>query len=464
MAFEANNLIGTEKRENSIPIIALPKNKLAEWRETSSPSHANWAATQEYEAEYGSTLALPGDDGKVEAILLGLGDGTKPVIWAFANAAARLPKGGYTIDTLDDATAQDAALGWILGQYKFDRYVSDPSKKARFLAIRNVDVAAVATLADAITLVRDLVNTPAEDMGPIALGDIAARIAADHGAKLSVIEGAALLEEELPAIHAVGRAAAEAPRLIDLIWGEENAPKLTLVGKGVCFDTGGLDIKSAAGMRQMKKDMGGGAHALALGQWIMATGLKVRLRVLVSAVENSIAANSYRPGDIIATRKGLSVEIGNTDAEGRVVLSDALTLGAEEAPDLMLDFATLTGAARVALGPDLPALFTSDEDLAVNLRQIGDEIDDPVWRMPLWQPYADGLASPVADLNNISEGGFAGAITAALFLERFVEGAKSWAHFDLFAWNQKDRPGQPKGGEAMTIRTLAKYLSKRFSA
>jgi leucyl aminopeptidase len=300
-------------------------------------------------------------------------------------------------------------------------------------------------------------------MGPPDLAAASEAVAAEHGATCKVISGDALLAQNLPAIHAVGRAASRPPCLIDLTWGEADAPKVTLVGKGVCFDSGGLDIKPASAMLLMKKDMGGAAHALALGQAVMALNLPVRLRVLIAAVENSISADAFRPGDILPTRKGITVEVGNTDAEGRLVLCDALALAEEDAPDLLIDFATLTGAARVALGPELPALFTPDDDLARDLADAAAAEADPLWRLPLWRPYAEWLASPIADTNNVSDGGFAGAITAALFLQKFVDPARAWAHLDLYAWIASAKPGRPKGGEAMTLRACLAAIERRYN-
>ncbi|MEK9725322.1 MAG: leucyl aminopeptidase family protein, partial [Rhodospirillaceae bacterium] len=313
-------------------------------------------------------------------------------------------------------------------------------------------------------LIRDLINTPAVDMGPDGLAAAAAKVAKAHRARIKVIVGNDLLKKNYPAVHAVGRAHDRAPRLIDITWGNARAPKVTLVGKGVCFDTGGLDIKSAAGMRLMKKDMGGAAHVLGAAAWIMAAKLKVRLRVLIPAVENSIAGNAMRPGDVVPTRKGLTIEIGNTDAEGRVILSDALAEAAIEKPELIVDFATLTGAARVALGPELPALFCTDDRLADDLLAAGTAATDPFWRMPLWAGYDRLVDGKVADVNNAPEGGHGGAITAALFLQRFVEPDVPWAHIDLMAWNGSNRPGRPEGGEAMGLRALCGMLANRYGS
>ena len=325
------------------------------------------------------------------------------------------------------------------------------------------DAEEIERLRSATALARDLVNTPANDLTPETLADAAVKLAQRFNAKQRVIVGEALLTERFPAVHAVGRASAVAPRVIDMEWGDASHPKVTVVGKGVCFDSGGLDIKPGASMLLMKKDMGGAAAALALGELIMDAKLPVRLRVIIPAVENVISANAFRPGDVLATRKGLSVEIGNTDAEGRVILCDALALADEEKPDLLIDMATLTGAARVALGPELPALFASDENVANELVKIGLAESDPMWLLPLWAGYDDELSSKIADLNNVSASGFSGAIIAALFLKRFVSEAKTWLHFDMYAWNSKDRPGRPVGAEAQCIRALYTYLKTRYS-
>ncbi|MEO0878408.1 MAG: leucyl aminopeptidase family protein, partial [Pseudomonadota bacterium] len=351
------------------------------------------------------------------------------------------------------------ALGWLLGTYRFTKYKSAPSPAARLVAPEGVDVAAVSRAYDAVRRVRDLVNTPAGDMLPDGLEACAREIAQAHGADINVTVGDALIAENFPMIHAVGRASDVAPRLIDLVWGDAKAPKVTLVGKGVCFDSGGLNIKGAGGMGLMKKDMGGAAHVLALGAMIMAAGLNVRLRVLVPAVENAISGNAFRPGDVLPTRKGLTVEIGNTDAEGRLVLSDALSLACEEKPDLLISLATLTGAARIAVGPELAPFYTDDNALAEAISREGAREADPVWRMPLWRPYDAMLSSSIADCNNISSNAFAGSVIAALFLNRFVEEGARWAHFDIYAWRPKAAPGRPVGGEAQAIRALFNVIA-----
>ncbi|WP_411817036.1 leucyl aminopeptidase family protein [Hyphococcus sp. DH-69] len=401
------------------------------------------------------------NDGK--AILLGMGDGSDPFLTAAASE--RLPKGDYSLaGNVEPDKAALLALGWLMGTYRFDRYKQQKPTVARLIAPKGTDVASVHRAATAVSAVRDLVNTPANDMGPSAIEHVARNLAAGAGAQIDVITGDDLLAKNFPMVHAVGRAASEAPRLIDLRWGEPDAPRLTLVGKGVAFDSGGLNIKGGAGMSLMKKDMGGSAHVLALAGMIMAAKLNVRLRVLVPAVENAISGNAFRPSDILQSRKGLSVEIGNTDAEGRLILADALAYGAEEKPDLMISMATLTGAARVALGPELAPFYCDDESLVGALQQAAARCADPVWRMPLWRNYDAMLASSIADVNHISGGSFAGSITAALFLRKFTEDAARWMHFDIYAWRPKAAPGRPVGGEAQAIRALFDVLSARYPA
>jgi leucyl aminopeptidase len=385
--------------------------------------------------------------------------------WALAALPWALPEGDYHLAegalALDDG---DAALSWELGAYRFDLYKSAGRQPARLhLASRSVTQRALI-IAAAIASTRDLVNTPAEHLGPAELAEAVRLVARQHGARFKQTVGDKLLSAGFPAVHAVGRAAAREPRLIELNWGKPRHPRVTLVGKGVCFDSGGLDIKGADGMRLMKKDMGGAACALGLAQMIMALQLPLRLQLLIPAVENAIAGNAFRPGDVFKTRAGLHIEIGNTDAEGRVILSDALAYGAESKPELLIDMATLTGAARVALGPQLPALFTRDTTLARALVDQGLALQDPLWHMPLWDAYHPGIESDIADIVNTGKGPMAGAINAALFLQDFVPAPQPWLHIDLFAWNDIARPGRPVGGEAQTLRTLLAYLEQRFGA
>lgn len=378
--------------------------------------------------------------------------------------AVRLPEGAFEFSLdLPGPVADVVAYFWSLGQYNFSDYKSQKSPRPRALKWpENANKKRVEELVASSFLSRDLINTPPNDMGPDELEAAVKAVATGFDAKFKVIKGDALLKEGFPAIHAVGKAAEKAPRLLDLTWGDEKHPKVTLVGKGVCFDTGGLDIKSAKGMITMKKDMGGSAVALGVARMIMATNLPVRLRVLIPAVENSISANAYRPSDVIKTRKGYSVEIGNTDAEGRVVLCDALALADEEKPDILIDFATLTGAAKVAMGPEIQALFCNNDELANGLLSGGMNSGDPLWRMPLWQPYREMLKSEVADINNMGSGPEGGAITAALYLQSFVENSKAWAHLDLYCWNTKQKPGRPKGAEAHGLLAAVSFLESKF--
>jgi len=403
--------------------------------------------------------------GTIGAVLFGITRMDNPKADPFALGALpqHLPAGTYKLAGYP-AKTDLAALSWMLAGYSFTRYKSKPVCDVRLVTPRNVNRDEIIRIAEAIALGRDLVNIPASDLGPAGLEDAATKLAKKHDAKIRVVSGDKLLEKNFPLIHAVGRAASEEPRLINLSWGNKENPLVTLVGKGVAFDTGGLDIKPSSSMLLMKKDMGGAAAALALGDMIMGANLPVRLRILIPAVENAISAGSFRPGDILHSRKGLSVEIGNTDAEGRLVLADALAFADEEEPDLLIDFATLTGAARVALGPDLPPFYTHDEILAEQIQKNAAEVNDPVWRMPLWQPYQSYIDTDIADINNSSNAPYAGSITAALFLNRFVEKTRSYAHFDIFAWTPYAKAGRPKGGEVQAARLLYALLKKRYKA
>lgn len=421
-----------------------------------------FAADAGFRAVAGSFLLLPNEKGGTLGALFGVdANPVKADPFLAGKLPGLLPEGVWRFE-MAPRDARLAMLAFLLGSYRFTRYRASEQRKLRLALPEGVDGAELTRIADAVFFARDLVNTPTNDLGPADLEAVARKLAERFGAKFSVIEGDDLLEKNFPLIHAVGRAADQAPRLIDLCWGDASHPKVTLVGKGVCFDTGGLDIKPSSGMLLMKKDMGGAAAALALAQLVMGAKLKVALRVLVPAVENSISDESFRPGDIYKSRKGITVEIGNTDAEGRLVLADALALADEETPDLMIDFATLTGAARVALGPELPPAYTDDDKLAADLARFAASENDPLWRMPLWKPYAAMLDSKIADMNNVSSGAFAGSITAALFLQRFVERTKSWLHLDIFAWNPSTKPGRPEGGEAMTVRALYALLKERY--
>ncbi len=440
-----------------IPISVIAADSWDEERRQLSPGSRSWADANGFQAQSGRLLLVPGEKGGIGQVLVGADTGAD--VFGLARLCRSLPEGIYSVR---GAVGQPAllALGWCLESYSFGRYGKTSAPVAKLICPPGVDREAVLRAARASWLVRDLVNTPASDMGPDELERAAALLARAHKAKIKVVSGKAL-ERDFPMIHAVGKASPRAPRLIDISWGPARAPKVTLVGKGVCFDTGGLDIKPASGMALMKKDMGGAATVLGLAQMIMEAGLKVRLRVLIPAVENAIAGNAFRPGDVLKSRKGITVEIGNTDAEGRLVLADALSLADEEQPDLLIDLATLTGAARVALGPDLPPFYTDDEALAEAIAKAGREVNDPVWRLPFWQPYTRLFESPVADMNNSGDSGFAGSITAALFLKRFVEKARSYVHFDIFGWTPTPRPGRPKGGEAQAMRTLFEVIRQR---
>ena len=447
---------------NARALIPLAAADLKAWLREQSPARRAWVEGQAFSAAGGALLLLPGADGAPEAALLGV-DRDQP-LWSYAVLPGALPAATYRIEAaLPEGEADQAALGWLLGAYRFARYKSGSRGKTavrpRLVMPKGARRQRVLALAAGIALTRDLVNTPANDMGPAELAAAARALARHHKARCKVILGEALLKQNYPAVHAVGRASDRAPRLIDLRWGSKG-PKVTLVGKGVCFDSGGLDLKSAAGMKLMKKDMGGAAHVLGLAAAIMGAGLKLRLRVLVPAVENAVSGNAMRPLDVVPTRKGLTIEIGNTDAEGRVILSDALTEGAREKPDLMIDFATLTGAARIALGTEVPALFCNDDDLAERLAAASQAEGDPLWRLPLHAPYRRLIKSKVADLDNAPAGGYGGAITAALFLEAFVEPAVPWAHFDVMAWNTSSRAGRPEGGEAMAFRAVYRVIEQ----
>ena len=451
---------------DGIPVVPLPVAGLEAWQEDAAAAQTKWAGVSGFRAASGEVLRFPGADGGIDSVLWGLG-GTAQLAECtpadFARLCAGLPAGRYSIAGLDEAGAATAITGWCLEQYDFDSFKTEKSSapgRPVLVVEESQQLGRAKALLEGIYLARDLVNTPADDLGPEALAGVAQKLAKTFGADISVIEGEDLLKEGFPAVYAVGRAGAGAPRLIDMTWGRPGDPSLVLVGKGVCFDTGGLDLKTAAGMRLMKKDMGGAALSLGLAQAIMSLGLGLRLRVIIPAVENNVAANAIRPGDIISSRKGLSIEIGNTDAEGRLVLADALALADEEEVDLILDFATLTGAARIALGPDLPAFYTDNGGLAAALGEASQKASDPVWRMPLWGPYGDDLKSDVADIANITEHSFAGSITAALFLQRFVEQRDRWMHFDIFAWNPTRQPARPKGGEASALRAVFGLIEK----
>ncbi len=452
-------------RAETRPLTLLPKSDLAKWLKSAPAAARNWVRASHFAAGPGEVCVVPGHDGTPSRALAGIVTGAgASAIWDAAAIASRLPGGSWRLDPAPPAPlATQVATGWALGAYRFERYKKDRSATAVLIWPPGVDRGAVERTASATALVRDLVNTPAEDMGPAELAAAAQAIATRLGLKLKLTVGDELLRANLPLIHAVGRASVRAPRLIDLTWGDPAHPRVAILGKGVCFDSGGLDLKAAPGMLNMKKDMGGAAHALALAQMIVEAELAVRLRVLIPAVENAVAGNAIRPRDVVRSRKGLTVEIGNTDAEGRLILADALALGCEDNPALMVDFATLTGAARVALGPELPALYCNDDRLASDLLRHGAATGDPLWRMPLWAPYRRRLDSRVADLNNVSEGSHAGSITAALFMQAFVGSGIPWAHLDIFAWNPHHRPGRPEGAEAHGLRAAFGAIAERVA-
>ena len=438
------------------PITLVRTEDLSTWLESLDPAAAAWARSNGFEAKNSQFVWLP--DGTGNPGLVAVGWDGDDNLETLGGLALNLPQGVYRIDA---EVSQLQLLGWALGGYQFERYKTAPRDPAKLLVVSEEDAAALASFESAITLVRDLINTPAADMLPGHLAAEAEQLAESFGAECTVVVGDELLDRNLCAIHAVGRAATDAPRLIDIRWGDPSHPQVVLVGKGVCFDSGGLDIKPASNMRTMKKDMGGAAQVLGLAQLIMAEQLPVRLRVLIPAVENAIAGNAYRPGDVVPTYQGLTVEIDNTDAEGRVVMCDALALAAEEKPDLIIDYATLTGAARSAVGAEIATMFSNSNDAAEAIFRCGEQLDDPVWRMPLHQPYNYKLESKVADTVNSASTPFGGAITAALFLQKFVADVP-WVHFDIMAFNTRARPGRPEGGEAMAVRAVYDYLQQRY--
>jgi leucyl aminopeptidase len=450
---------------NVRPLYLLSRDRLEGWRQLQPQAVAQWLMAHGFDASPGSMLALPAGDGMLAGAVLGVGDPLDP--YSYAHAPYALPSGDWQVaGDVDAATRNALQLGWGLGSYRYSRYRDPPRAPARLLLGAAGEDGLDAETGDmlaACVRVRDLVNTPTEHLGPEQLEQVVRGIAQMHGAQFESIVGDALLQQNFPAIHAVGRGSHRAPRLLKLQWGDAAHPHVALVGKGVCFDTGGLNLKLADGMRNMKKDMGGAAHAIALAELVMARKLPLRITLLVPAVENAIGPNAFRPGEVIATRQGVSVEIDNTDAEGRVVLGDALSYAGEMQPALIIDFATLTGAARVALGPDLPALYSNDESVAAGWLEAGLEQRDPLWRMPLWRPYWRYLTSNIADLANGGPSKMAGSITAALYLERFVPAQQPWAHVDVYSWNDADRPGRPTGGEAQGLRAAYAMLQARFA-
>ncbi|MGJ8536708.1 MAG: leucyl aminopeptidase family protein [Parasphingopyxis sp.] len=456
------SMLQPDKGQSAHTIHLVNPDGFDEWLKALPDRERQSVSAQGFTGKEAELAILAGKEADSWSAVIGVANPEKLSSWCLAKAAESLPAGEYR---LVEGEPGQAAFGWLCAQYRFDRYKQDPEAVGTktLLTSKPAIIDEMVALAEATDLVRTLVNIPASDLGPAELQDAAETVATTHGAEMSVISGTDL-SDGYPMIDAVGRAAAtdRAPRLIELQWGKIDDPRIAIVGKGVCFDSGGLNIKGAAGMRWMKKDMGGAAHALALAGLIMARKLPVRLHLLIPAVENAIAGNAFRPGDIIPSRKGLSVEIGNTDAEGRLILGDALSKACEDDPELLIDFATLTGAARGALGPDLPALFTDDAELADDIIAAGIAGDDPVWQLPLWNGYDEWLKSPTADVSSTSSVPMAGASTAALFLRKFVENGTKWSHLDTFAWRNTAKPGRPKGGEALGIRAHWGMLKKRY--
>ena len=444
-----------------IPLIPVAESEADAWLERQDETVRRWLTATGFKMKPGSFNWVPGPDGRPRAAVVGVGNTND--FWALGGLPGSLPEGDYTIEAaLEPRQLERLTLGWALGAYQFTRYKAPKRAPARLALDPACNAERIQRQVDAVTLVRDLVNTPAEDLMPEHLAEAMQALGREFGASVEQIVGDDLLVNNYPAIHAVGRASVHPPRLLDLRWGDPTHPKITLVGKGVCFDSGGLDLKPSSAMRLMKKDMGGAATALGLARLIMSAGLPARLRVLVAAVDNAVAGNAFRPGDVLRSRRGLTIEIHNTDAEGRLILCDALAEAASEQPEVIIDFATLTGAARVALGTGVPALFCNDEPLAAGLLAAAEREQDPIWRLPLHQPYRELLDSKIADLANATEASYAGAITAALFLKEFVPDGIPWAHFDLMAWNLKTQPGRPEGGEAMGLRAVFGWLEQRF--
>ena len=451
----------THETKSAIAIHLLNTKTLAEFAAKQSAATKAWIKTQNFIAKPDSCLLVPDAKGNLASVLAGTEETLH--IWSIAHVAAAIPDGTYKIQgTISPSVLTELATGFSLAQYQFTKYKALPTKKLKLALPKSVDTKAIGSRIEAITLTRDLINTPPNDMGPADLAAAAKNVAKETGATFKEIVGDALLKQNYPAIHAVGRAATQAPRLIELTHGKKSHPLVVLVGKGVTFDTGGLDLKPYASMKLMKKDMGGAALMLGLTKLIIKSGLPIRLRTLIPAVENSIGSDAFRPQDIIQSRKGLTIEIGSTDAEGRLILADALTDGDADNPALLIDAATLTGAARTALGPDLPALYSNRDDIALELMKLSMQVRDPVWHLPLWQPYSKHINNPIADITNTPNFGFAGSITAALFLERFVSPTTPWVHLDTYAWNADNQPGRPAGGEALALRTLFTYLQNKF--
>ncbi len=446
----------------SCPITLLSEKDFASWLKRQPARLRHWMEAQSFKAKPGSFCLLPDTAGKVTQVVAGIS--TPPSLWDIADFSGKLPAGNYSLDWKGPLAFHEwLALGWQLGAYQYTRYKKGTKIYAKLMVTPKSDLAKIKRYAEAINLARDLINTPAEDMGPEQLAAAIVATGKKYGAKVMQIVGPDLLKKNYPAIHTVGRASSRAPRLVDLTWGNPKHPHIVLVGKGVCFDTGGLDLKPSSGMYLMKKDMGGAAAALAIAQMVMDAKLPVYLRLLVPAVENSVAGNAYRPSDVIVMRNGLTVEVGNTDAEGRLVLADALAEAAVNKPAMIIDFATLTGAARTAVGTEISALFCNDDKMANALLQAGHDMEDPLWRMPLHAGYRKMLDSSIADLNSAPSSPYAGAITAALFLQQFIPVNQPWVHFDFMAWNLSGKAGRPEGGEAMTVRAVYRLIEQKIS-
>jgi leucyl aminopeptidase len=457
-------LIAKDPAPGSLPLWLVGESTFAAWLAEQPAATANWVKANAFAAEKHRVLTLPGKDGVPGGAVCGLGPLGSPgdlKLWYAAGLVDKLAPATYHLATpLPAAAATQFVLGWLIGAYRFTRYRAAPGgDRASLVAPPGADLRYAEAAASATSLARDLINTPANDLGPAELGQAASDLGARFGATVKIVSGDEI-RTGFPLIHAVGSGSPRPPQLIDLRWGKQGGRRITLVGKGVCFDSGGLDIKPGSGMLLMKKDMGGAACVLGVAQLLMQLDAPVQLRVLIPAVENSVDGHSYRPGDVVKSRKGITVEIGNTDAEGRLVLADALAEADAEKPDLLIDLATLTGAARVALGPELPAAYSTDAAVISTLKEIGDDEMDPVWPMPLWSGYDDEFSSKVADIGNVSASSFAGSPVAALFLKRFVTATPSWLHVDLYAWNPKERPGRPVGAEAQCVRSVYRLVRK----
>ncbi len=456
-----NGYFTTSTTEQAVSITTIVGSEFPGWIEKQSAKLKNWIRINEFKAKSATFCLVPDRNGQLKQIFLGIDDQND--FWAFGILPSKLSEGTYQVQAdLTTSQQQKIAIAWGLGNYKFTVYKKSPTSKAKLLIPETCDLQYIENVITSISLVRDLINYPAEDMEPASLAKIVLSNAIEFNAGVEQVIGGDLLKKGYAAIHTVGRASDHAPRLIDLKWGKEKNPKVTLIGKGVCFDSGGLDLKPRVGMEKMKSDMAGAAHALGLARMIMAANLPINLRVLIPAVENMLAGNSYKPGDVLKTYKGITVEVVDTDAEGRLILADALTIACEDKPDLIINFATLTGAAYIAMGNEVAALFSNDDDVAKQIIAIAEQENDPICRMPLHQPYRELLDSNIADISNVSSSRGGGAIIAALFLKEFINNGIPWIHFDFEAYNLNDKPGRPKGGEAQTLRAVFQYLLKRF--